>query len=335
MNRTATSFILLAITTVVLGVANIMCGAVSIPANAVIDILTGSGCDNRAWEYIIIESRLPQMITAFLSGAALSVSGLLLQTAFANPLAGPSILGISSGAGLGVAIVMMLTGGVLSFAGTQWAGIAATTISAMIGAFAVMLIILAIAVKVRNKITLLIAGLMVGYLVSSIVSILSSVSNSEGIQNYVMWGFGSFGGVTLNLLPIYAILLALGLFIAILLIKPLNALLLGTNYASNLGIDIRRIRIWLLADTGFLAAIITSFCGPISFIDVVVPHISRMMIRTDNHIKLVPCTMLTGGAIALLCNLLTVLPTNGITIPLNAITPVIGAPVIIYLLIRK
>lgn len=335
MNRTASSFLFLTVITVVLGVANILCGAVSIPFGVVMDIILGNGCDNRAWEYIIIESRLPQTITAFISGAALSVSGLLLQTAFANPLSGPSILGISSGAGLGVAIVMMLTGGVLSFAGTQWAGIAATTISAMIGAFAVMLIILAIAVKVRNKITLLIAGLMVGYLVSSVVSILSSISNAEGIQNFVMWGFGSFAGVTLKLLPIYAGLLILGLIFAILLIKPLNALLLGNNYAENLGVNIKRIRMYLLANTGFLAAVITSFCGPISFIDVVVPHISRMMIRTDNHLKLVPCTMLTGGAIALFCNLMTVIPSNGATIPLNAITPIIGAPVIIYLLIRK
>ena len=335
MNRTATSFILLSVITVILGVANVMCGAVSIPAGAIWDIIAGNGCDNRAWEYIIVESRLPQVITAFLSGAALSVSGLLLQTAFANPLAGPSILGISSGAGLGVALVMMLTGGVLSFAGTQWAGIAATTISALIGAFAVMLVVLAIAVRVRNKITLLIAGLMVGYLVSSVVSILSSLSNSEGIQNYVMWGFGSFGGVTLKLLPIYASLLGLGLLFAVLLIKPLNALLLGNNYAENLGVNIRRIRMCLLADTGLLAAVITSFCGPISFIDVVVPHISRMIIRTDNHIKLVPCTMLTGGATALFCNLMTILPSSGVTIPLNAITPIIGAPVIIYLLLRK
>ena len=335
MNRTVTSFILLVIATIILAVANIMCGAVSIPVNAVFDILFGDGCDNRAWEYIIIESRLPQMITAFISGAALSVSGLLLQTAFANPLAGPSILGINSGAGLGVAIVMMLTGGVLSFAGTQMAGIAATTLSAMIGAFAVMFVILAIAVKVRNKITLLIAGLMVGYLVSSVVSILSSISNSEGIQNFVMWGFGSFGGVTLKLLPLYASLLTIGLLCAILLIKPLNALLLGNNYAENLGVNIRRIRMYLLANTGLLAAVITSFCGPISFIDVVVPHIARMIIRTDNHIKLVPCTMLTGGVIALFCNLMTIIPTNGVTIPLNAITPIIGAPVIIYLLIRK
>lgn len=335
MNRTATSFILLSVVTATLAVANILCGAVAIPFDAVYNILCGNGCENRAWEYIILESRLPQMITALFSGAALSVSGLLLQTAFANPLAGPSILGISSGAGLGVALVMMLTGGVLSFAGTQWVGIAATTVSALIGAFAVMVIILTIAIKVKNKITLLIAGLMVGYLVSSVVSILSSVSNSESIQNYVMWGFGSFGGVTFDLLPIYILLLAIGLLIALLLIKPLNALLLGTNYAQNLGVNIRRIRIFLLFDTGLLAAVITSFCGPISFIDVAVPHISRMLIRTDNHLKLVPCTMLTGGAIALLCNLITILPTSGATIPLNAITPIIGAPVIIYLLIRK
>ena len=335
MKRTATTFIFLAMLTVILGIANILCGAVSIPFGAVVDIIAGNGCDNRAWEYIIIESRLPQTITAFISGAALSVSGLMLQTAFANPLAGPSILGISSGAGLGVAIVMMLTGGVLTFAGTQWAGIAATTISALIGAFAIMMIILAIAVRVKNKITLLIAGMMVGYLVSSVVSILSSLSNSEGVQNYVMWGYGSFTGVTLKLLPIYSALLLLGLLISVLLIKPLNALLLGNNYAENLGVNIKRIRLCLLADTGLLSAVITSFCGPISFIDVVVPHISRMLIRTDNHIKLVPCTMLTGGVIALFCNLMTVIPTSGITIPLNAITPVIGAPVIIYLLMRK
>ena len=335
MNRTVTTFILLVCATLILCAANILCGAVSIPIHTVWDILTGNGCDNRAWEYIIIESRLPQTITAFISGAALSVCGLMLQTAFANPLAGPSILGISSGAGLGVALVMMLTGGILTFGGMQWVGIAATTTAALIGASLIMLIILAIAARVKSKITLLIAGMMVGYLVSSIVSILSSVSNSEAIQTFVMWGYGSFGGITLNMLPIYFGLLAIGLIISILLIKPLNALLLGTNYAENLGVNIKRTRIYLLANTGILAAAVTSFCGPISFIDVIVPHISRMIIRTDNHRSLVPCTMLTGGIIALFCNLMTVIPPSGITIPLNAITPVIGAPVIMYLLLRK
>lgn len=335
MNKGIKYLILLTVACTVLAAANLLTGSVAIPIHDVCSILFGNGTENTAWNYIILQSRLPQAITAMLSGAALATTGLLLQTSFRNPLAGPSILGINSGAGLGVAIVMLLSGGSLSIGELQLGGCMAVTAGAMAGAILVTIIILTLAARVHSNVILLIVGLMVGYLVSAIVSLFSSWSSEEGIQSFVSWGYGSFGGVTLSNLPFFATLILLGLAGSIILIKPLNALLLGEDYAANLGVSVRKVRISLLAITGLMASVVTAFCGPLSFLDLIVPHIARMLLRTSNHQSLIPVTMLTGAALALLCNLVCQLPISSGYIPLNVVTPIVGAPVVIYVLLHQ
>lgn|SRR5574344_103566 len=327
--------ILLAVASLLLAAANMLIGSVTIPAKEVFSILLGRDSENVAWNYIIIQSRLPQMITAFLSGAALATTGLMLQTSFKNPLAGPSILGINSGASLGVALVMLFLGGSLSIGALQWGGFVAVIIAALIGAMLVMSFILIIASRISSNVLLLIVGLMVGYLVSSIISLLSSWSSAEGVQSFVAWGYGNFGGVSLKQLPYFSIIIVVGLIASFTLIKPLNALLLGENYAENLGIHLHRVKIAMLGITGFMASVVTAFCGPIAFIDLIVPHIARLFLRTSNHQSLMPVTMLTGGSLALLCNLICQLPNQNGYIPLNVVTPLIGAPVIIYVLLHQ
>src|SRR5574344_370969 len=335
MNKGLKYSIILAVACIALAAANLLTGSVSIPANEVWKILFGNGSKNIAWSYIIIQSRLPQTITALLSGAALATTGLLMQTSFSNPLAGPSILGINSGAGLGVALVMLLLGGSLSIGTLQLGGCIAVIAGALIGAFAVTTLILMLASKMKSNVLLLIVGLMVGYLVSSIISLLSSWSSAEGVQSFVAWGYGNFGGVSLKQLPYFSIIIVVGLIASFTLIKPLNALLLGENYAENLGIHLHRVKIAMLGITGFMASVVTAFCGPIAFIDLIVPHIARLFLRTSNHQSLMPVTMLTGGSLALLCNLICQLPNQNGYIPLNVVTPLIGAPVIIYVLLHQ
>lgn|SRR5574344_410127 len=335
MNKGLKYSIILAVACIALAAANLLTGSVSIPANEVWKILFGNGSKNIAWSYIIIQSRLPQTITAMLAGASLATTGLLLQTSFRNPLAGPSILGINSGAGLGVAMVMLLLGGSLSIGTLQFGGCMAVIAGALTGATLVTLLILMLASRIRNNVILLIVGLMVGYLVSAIVSLLSSWSSAEGVQSFVSWGYGNFGGVPLQQLPYFAAILILGLIGSLTLIKPLNALLLGENYATNLGVSVHKVRISLLSYTGLMAAVVTAFCGPISFLDLIVPHIARMLLRTSNHQSLMPVTMLSGAALALLCNLICQLPASSGYIPLNVVTPIVGAPVVIYVLLHQ
>jgi len=319
----------------VLFIANLLYGSVKIPAGEVFTILFGGESTHASWSYIIWESRLPQTLTALLTGAALAASGLMLQTAFNNPLAGPDILGINSGAGLGAAIVLLLFGGIVPAGSLLFGGSLALVAAAFIGALSVTLLILVFASRLRSNSMLLIIGMMVGYVVSSIVSLLNFFSTAEGVQSYMMWGMGNFGGVSRAQLPLFSILILIGLAIAISLVKPLNALLLGDRYARNLGIDIRRIRTLLLLATGLLVAVTTAYCGPINFIGLAVPHIARLMLGTGNHRTLMPATLLTGGLIALLCNLISGLPGDQGLLPLNAITPIIGAPVIIYVIMSR
>jgi iron complex transport system permease protein len=297
-------------------------------------ILFGGEGEKTAWEYIVLESRLPQTLTALLSGAALATAGLMLQTAFNNPLAGPDILGINAGAGLGAAIVLLLFGGIMPTGNLLLGGSLTLVAAAFVGALLVTLLILSFAARLRNHAMLLIIGMMVGYVVSSVVSLLNFFSTAEGVQSYMMWGMGNFGGVSRQSLPLFAMLTLVGLAIAICLVKPLNALLLGERYAKNLGIDIRRTRTLLLFSTGLLVAVTTAYCGPINFIGLAVPHIARLLLGTGNHRSLMPTTMLCGSLIALLCNLISTLPGDNGLLPLNAITPIIGAPVIIYVIIR-
>ena len=320
---------------VVLFALNLVMGSVSIPVADVFSILAGDKTLKPSWQFIVLESRLPQAITAMLCGGALAVSGLMLQPAFRNPLAGPSIFGINSGAGLGVALVMLLLGGGLSVGSLQIGGFAAILIAAFIGAMAVMALIFFFSTLVRNNVMLLIVGIMIGYISNSAISLLNFFATDEGVKSYMVWGMGSFGGVSMANMPVFAGVTLIGLLGALLLIKPLNALLLGDRYAENLGVNILRVRNWLLIVTGLLTAVTTAFCGPVAFIGLAVPHIARLLLTTDNHRVLLPANILCGAVVALICNLICFLPGESGVIPLNAVTPLIGAPVIIYVIARK
>lgn len=320
---------------VVLVAANLIFGSVDIPFRAVGRILLGGDAEKESWRFIIWESRVPQCVTALLCGAALSASGLMLQTVFSNPLADSSILGISSGASLGVALVLLAGGGSIVAGEFVLSGFLSVVAGAFAGAVLVMAVILFLSVVIKNSVMLLIAGIMIGYVVSSVISLLNFFSTAEGVHSFVIWGLGNFGGVSMAQLPGFSVVTLLGLLVAILLIKPLNALLLGTRYAENLGINIRRVRNLLLLATGLLTAVTTAFCGPIAFIGLAVPHMARLMLGTSNHNSLMPVTLLTGSAVALLCNLICILPGESGIIPLNAVTPLLGAPVIIYVIINQ
>lgn len=315
--------------------ANLLFGSVSIPAGAVCDILLGNEVEKASWSFIVWQSRFPQSITALLCGGALAASGLMLQTVFNNPLADPSILGISSGASLGVALVMLVGGGTLATGAFSFSGFFSVIIGAFVGSMLVMGLILFFSTLIKSNVMLLITGIMIGYITSSAISLLNFFATAEGVHSYMIWGMGNFGGVSREQLPYFSLFTAAGLLLTILLIKPLNAMLLGTRYAENLGVNIRRTRNLLLIATGLLTAVTTAFCGPVAFIGLAVPHIGRLMLGTSNHNVLLPITLLTGGAIALLCNLICVLPGESGIIPLNAVTPVLGAPVILYVIINQ
>lgn len=311
-------------------------GAVAIPFDQVVDILMGNGSEKMAWQNIVLQARLPQAITALLAGASLAISGLLLQTLFRNPLAGPSILGISDGANLGVAIVMLYLGGSLrELTGWSINGYLAVILAAFLGACIVLALIIYFSSKVKNNVMLLIIGIMIGYLASSVISILNYYAAADKVHTFVMWGLGNFSGVSVDQLPFFSFCTLAGLFFATLLIKPLNALLLGELYAANLGVKVKQTRILILLCTGLLTATTTAFCGPISFIGLAVPHIARLMLGSSNHKMLVPVTMLAGSCIALLCNMMMVIPGTNNILPLNAVTPILGAPVIIYVIINR
>ncbi len=320
---------------VALFLGNIFCGSVDIPSKEVLNILCGGEATKESWKFIILDSRLPQAITALLSGPALAVCGLLLQTYFNNPLAGPSILGINSGASLGVAVVMLIMGGSVGIGALNFTGFLAVLVGAIIGSLLVMAILLLFSSFVKGNLTLLIIGIMVGYLTSSAISLLNFFATTEGVHSYVIWGMGTFGGVSSAQLPYFSITVLIGLVASVLMIKPLNALLLGERYAENLGVNIRKIRNLILLTVGLLTACVTAFCGPIAFIGLAVPHISRLLIGSSNHTTLLPFTLLTGTVMALLCNLACILPSDGGILPLNAITPLLGAPVIIYVLVNQ
>lgn len=335
MRRALLIYIGIAVSILLLFGLNLTTGSVLIPFTDVLDILCGRFAGKESWQYIILENRLPQALTALLCGASLSVCGLMLQTAFRNPLAGPDVFGISSGAGLGVALVMLLLGGTVSTSLFTVSGFLAILTAAFLGAITVTALILFLSTLVRNSVLLLIVGIMVGYVSSSAVSLLNFFASEEGVKSYMVWGMGNFGGVSMSHIPLFSLLCLVGITAALLLVKPLNILLLGPQYAESLGISTRRLRNLLLLIVGLLTAITTAFCGPISFIGLAIPHIARLLFRTDNHQVLLPGTVLTGAAIALLCNFICFLPGEMGIIPLNAVTPLIGAPVIIYVIIQR
>ena len=335
MNKGYISCIMLGIMVLLFFVVSLLIGSVSIPVSETFRILIGEESVKPSWQYIVIESRLPQAVTAMLCGASLAVCGLILQTAFRNPLAGPSIFGVNSGAGLGVALVMLFFGGSVSAGTVSIGGFMAVLLAAFAGAMGVMALIFFFSTLVRSHVMLLIVGIMIGYLAGSAISVLNFFATDEGVKSYMVWGMGSFGGVSLKMLPTFSVITLITLAVSLALVKPLNALVLGDRYAENLGVNIIRVRNWLLLVTGVLTAVITAFCGPVAFIGLAVPHIARLVLGTDNHRVLLPATILTGSAVALLCNILTVLPGEGGIIPLNAITPLIGAPVVIYVILSR
>ncbi len=322
---------LLTLACLLLAAACLLWGSVDIPAGDVWASLTGGEQSNPRYGVIVTEMRLPMVITAAMAGAALAVAGLLLQTTFANPLAGPSILGISTGASLGVAVVTLGLGGAIG----AWGYYTGAIVGAIVGAAFVMMLLLAFSAMVKNGVMLLIIGIMIGYLASSAIALLNFFSTQEGVHSYMVWGLGTFSSLTLGVSISLAVISLILIGWAYLMTKTLNAMLLGENYARSLGVDTGKARMWLLVISGTLTAAVTAFCGPIGFLGLIVPHIARLIMHTSNHRSLLPATALTGAATGLLCAALSVIGTSGSIIPINAITPLIGAPVIIYIIIYR
>ena len=314
---------------------NISFGSVSIPFSEVLDILLGGNSSKSSWDLIVLNFRLPKVITAILVGSGLSISGLLMQTLFRNPLAGPFVLGISSGASLGVALLILgssIFGGILaSLAFSSWAIAIASSLGAALVLFAVLLA----ASRVRNTMSILIIGLMFGTVSAAIISVLTYFSNAEQIQQYIFWGFGSLGNLSWNEVSIFASISLIGFLALTQVIKPLNTFLLGENYAKSLGINIRKSRNIILIITSLLTGVITAFAGPIAFIGLAVPHITKLIFKTSNHKTLVPAVALLGAIILLICDFISQLPMSEFTLPINAVTSLFGAPVVIWLLVRK
>ena len=309
---------------------NISLGSVSIPLNEIFESLIGTS-DN----YIIQNYRLPKAITAILVGSGLGVSGLLMQTLFRNPLAGPFVLGISSGASLGVAIVILgagIFGGALTtLLVSKWS----VVIAASLGSFLVLLAVLAVSTKVRDTMAILIIGLMFGSITAAVVSVLSYFSSAEQLQQYIFWGFGSLGDLSWNEIIIFSIIYCIGLLLSVVSIKGLNTLLLGENYAKSLGLNFKQSRLIIIIATSLLAGTITAFAGPIAFIGLAIPHMVRQVFTTSNHKILLPAIVLFGAIVMLICDSIAQLPSSDYTLPINAITSLIGAPVVIWLLVRK
>lgn len=334
--RSGAVIAILCVVAIMLAAANLATGAVEIPLGEIWNIITGKEGSDAVWELIVMQSRLPLIATAALSGGALAIAGLLMQTLFNNPLADPSILGVSSGSSLGVAIVMLLLGGELgTLFGTTVGGYVSILAGAMVGAALILAALMLFSSLVKGTTMLLIVGIMISFLASSAISLLNFFSTQEGVHSYVIWGLGNFSGVTMGSLPLFSMVILFVLAWSMLLVKPLNALLLGSRYAESLGVNLRRVRNVLLLVTGILTATVTAFCGPIGFIGLVVPHIARLMLNSSDHRVLMPCTMLAGVVVALLCQFVSVLPTSVGIIPINAITPIVGVPIIIYIILNR
>lgn len=316
---------------------NILLGSIQIPFKDVWHILWGDYNGNEIWQNIVWKSRIPQALTALVAGAGLSVSGLQMQTVFRNPLAGPSVLGISSGASMGVAFVVLLSGTIggvaLSKVGVM--GEIALTISAIIGSLSIMALIIFVSQKVKGNVTLLIIGVMVGYVANAVIGVLKYFSVEEDIRAYVIWGLGSFARISGNQMTLFVSIMLVLLPLSFLLVKTLNLLLLGDAYARNLGLNIRRARLQVITCSGVLVAIVTAYCGPIIFLGLAVPHLCRSLFRTSDHRILMPASLLMGGAMALLCNLIARMPGFEGALPVNSVTALVGAPVVISVLFNK
>lgn len=339
MNRKTTMLLMLVLGLSIIAflILNLLLGTVKIPVEDVIDILLGNDVDNRIWTNIVMKSRLPQSLTAAMAGAGLAVSGLLMQTVFRNPLAGPSVLGISSGASLGVACVVLLSGSIGGVALSKLGVIGEVTItlSAIIGSLLIMALIAFVAQKVKGNVTLLIMGVMIGYIANAIIGVLKFFSAEEDIRAYVIWGLGSFSRVSGGQTTVFIVLMLILLPTAFFLIKTLNLLLLGDSYARNLGLNIKRARLLVIGCSGVLVAVVTAYCGPIVFLGLAVPHICRGLFHTSNHATILPASLLGGASLALLCNLIARLPGFAGALPVNSVTALVGAPVVMWVLFNK
>ncbi|WP_298547998.1 iron ABC transporter permease [uncultured Aquimarina sp.] len=328
-------FIVIIIVLVLCFITNISLGSVLIPWFHTIKSLVGAAVEKESWRHIIIDYRLPKAITAIIVGSGLGVSGLLMQTLFRNPLAGPFVLGISSGASLGVALLILgsalIGGSTALFLVSNWG----LVIAASMGSVLVLFMVMLVSSRVRDTMAILIIGLMFGSITAAIVSVLSYFAPAEQLQRYVFWGFGSLGNLSWIDLLIFSVIAIIGMILAIFAIKPLNTLLLGENYARSLGLNIKKSRFLIILATGLLAGSITAFAGPIAFIGLAVPHLTRQLFHTSDHKTLIPAVILFGSIIMLVCDTISQLPGTEYTLPINAITSLIGAPVVIWLLVRK
>ncbi len=310
-------------------------GSVYIPFKDVFNSLIGSATEQETWQHIIQNYRLPKALTAILVGSGLGISGLLMQTLFRNPLAGPFVLGISSGASLGVALIILgssVFGGVfMSLLISKWS----IVIAASLGSFLVLLAVLMVSIKVRDTMAILIIGLMFASITSAIVSVLSYFGSAQQLQQYIFWGFGSLGNLSWDELFIFFIIYCLGIIVSLASVKSLNTLLLGENYAKSLGLNIKRSRLAIIISTSLLAGTITAFAGPIAFIGLAIPHLTRQVFNTSNHKILLPAVFLFGAIVMLICDSIAQVPNSDYTLPINAITSLVGAPVVIWLLVRK
>lgn len=330
-------FILLFLASLAFFVLNLLLGTVKIPIDAVLSILMGDGSQSEIWSNIIWSSRVPQALTATVAGAGLAVSGLQMQTVFRNPLAGPSVLGISNGASLGVAMVVLMSGslGGVALSRLGYLGDAAMSVAAIIGSLAVMALILYVSQKVKGDVTLLIIGVMIGYLATAVIGVLKFFSAEEDVKAYVVWGLGSFARVSGDQMMLFVLLMVGLLPLSMLLSKTMNLLLLGDYYASNLGLNLKRARLLVISCSGILVAIVTAYCGPIMFIGLAVPHLCRAIFQTSDHRVLMPATMLTGACLALICNLVARMPGFEGALPVNSVTALVGAPIIASVLFRR
>ena len=329
---------LLAVSILVLLLLNLFLGSVHIPMRSIWNILWGmDNGESVVWNNIIWKSRLPQSLTALVAGSGLAVSGLQMQTVFRNPLAGPSVLGISSGASLGVAFVVLLSGslGGMALSRMGLMGEVALTVAAIAGALSVMALIVYVSQKVHGNVTLLIIGVMIGYVANAVIGVLKFFSVEEDIRAYVIWGLGSFARVSGNQVMVFVCIMLVLLPLSFLLIKTLNLLLLGDAYARNLGLNIKKARLQVIACSGVLVAIVTAYCGPITFLGLAVPHLCRGIFRTSDHRVLMPASLLAGAALALLCNLVARMPGFEGALPVNSVTSLVGAPVVVSVLFKK
>ncbi|MCM1076738.1 MAG: iron ABC transporter permease [Bacteroides sp.] len=336
-STTVLLMVLLVVSIIFFFFLNLLLGSVHIPMQEVLGILTGSPSESEIWNNIVMKSRVPQALTAVMAGAGLAVSGLLMQTVFRNPLAGPSVLGISSGASLGVAFVVLLSGNIGGVALSKLGVIGEVTItmSAIVGSLLIMALIAFVAQKVRGNVTLLIMGVMIGYIANAIIGVLKFFSAEEDIRAYVIWGLGSFARVSGGQTTVFIVIMLVLLPLSFLLIKTLNLLLLGDSYARNLGLDIKRARLLVISCAGVLVAIVTAYCGPIVFLGLAVPHLCRGIFRTSNHATILPASLFAGASLALLCNLIARMPGFEGALPVNSVTALVGAPVVIWVLFNK